>query len=230
MKRTSLAFHIAIALGAIACSATHSLTASLRGSTSSSSSSPTSISNGPSSEPASNGGDDNLRIELKELGERMPGLAPDPGRDKAPVRPGPWCGAVKLNRNAYHTSSVAAAYEGAKSNGFLSLIKAAELSCIYTTAKVGQVASAMIEQAWINLTGLSEPDAVESITARINGDAWKADQQKLCGALTVSDETLGEDQTFMKTRQALFGCPNGYAQWGESNRPPDNLLSFLDQS
>jgi hypothetical protein len=93
-----------------------------------------------------------------------------------------------------------------------------------------QVAASMIEQDWINLTGLGEADAVESITARIDADAWKADQQKLCSALTVSDENVGEDRAFMKARQILFGCPNGYAQWGEAVSPPDHLQAFLDQS
>lgn len=248
-----------IALGTIACSATHSLTASLHGSTSSSSSSPSSSSSSspssssPSSSSASSSSpiergpsreereieererskatdDNNFRAAMEDTAKRMPGLAPDPGRDKAPVRPAPWCAAVKLKRNEYRPYAMSQEYELAKKEGFPKLIKAAELNCLWAKAPEMQVAASMIEQDWINLTGLSEADAVVSIAARINADAWAADKQKLCSALTVSDEALGEDQTFMKTRQALFGCPNDNAQWGASTQPPESFLAFLDQS
>jgi hypothetical protein len=257
MKRTVLALLSgivqavipSIALGTIACSAAHSLTASLHGSTSSSSSSrsgssssDSSSSDSPSSMPTASQreqaeaekskamDDENFRLTMKEIAEEMPGLAPDPGRDKAPVRPAPWCRAVKLKRNEYRPRTVAVEYELAKRDGFSKLIRAAALSCLWAKPPEMQVAASMIEQDWINLTGLSEPDAVESIAARIDADAWKADRQKLCSALTASKEDQGEDKAFTETRRALFGCPNDEPQWGEMRAPPDELLAFLDQS
>jgi hypothetical protein len=257
MKRTVLALLSgivqavipSIALATVACSAAHSLTASLHGSSSSSSprstgssSSDSSSSDSPSSLPTASRreqaqderskavDDSNFRLDMKEIAERMPGLAPDPGRDKAPVRPAPWCGSVKLDPHMHPPKYMAMKYEGWKTNGSLALIEAAELSCHWAKPPEMQVAASMIEQTWINLTGLSEPDAVESIAARINTDAWKADKQKLCSALTVSEEDRGEDKAFTETRRALFGCPNDEAQWGDRRSPPDALLAFLDQS
>lgn len=247
MKRTLLALLTgiaqlvipSIALGTIACSATHSLTASLRGSSSSSSSS---SSDSPSSMPTASQREraedergkavdrENSRLAMEETAKRMPGLAPDPGRDKAPVRPAPWCAVVKLKHNEYRPLAMLQEYELAQKEGFPHLIKAAELNCLWAKAPEMQVAASMIEQDWINTTGLSEADAVESIAARINTDAWKADKQKLCSALTVSEEDKGEDKAFAETRRALFGCPNDEAQWGERRSPPDALLAFLDQS
>jgi hypothetical protein len=178
MKKTLLAFLTgimpavipSIALPLLACSAAHSLTASLHGSTSSSSASSSSASSsdassaGPSAQEKRDAPDDNnSHPRMKELAERMPGLAPDPGRDTAPVRPPPWCGSVKLDPHMHPPQYVGTKYEGWKKNGFLALIEAAELSCHWAKAPEMQVAASMIEQTWINLTGLSEPDAVESI-------------------------------------------------------------------
>jgi hypothetical protein len=168
---------------------------------------------------------------LEELGQRMPGVAPAPGRDKAPLRPAPWC--EGLGRQVGSSSSplsVAAAFELAKTDGFPKLIEAARLSCDYIRTPVGQQASTMIEQAWINLTGLSEADAIDSITARVHEDTWDADHEKLCNTFTISKEVLGEDLAFMKTRRVLFGCPSGHAQWGSRDAPPDDLIAFIDQS
>jgi hypothetical protein len=171
---------------------------------------------------------DSRREELEQLGKRMPGLAPDPGRDKAPVRPAPWCDGIK---QAYcQPLAISAAYETAKHEGFGPLIEAARYSCVFTSAPEGQLASAMVEQAWINLTGLSEADAVESISARVHADTWEADHQKLCEGLPAPDrEARGEDVAFMKTRRALFGCP-GNAKWIDRADAPSELLAFADQS
>jgi hypothetical protein len=175
--------------------------------------------------------DEDLPGRLEELGKRMPGVAPAPGRDQAPVRPAPWC--EGLGRQVGRSSSpyaVSAAFEQAKTDGVLKLIEAARLSCDYATTPVGQQASTMIEQAWINLTGLSEADAVESITARVHEDRWDAEHQKLCEALPIPREVLGEELAFAKTRAILFGCPTGQPQWGSRASLPDDLIAFIDQS
>ncbi|MEO7734617.1 MAG: hypothetical protein ABIY55_26915 [Kofleriaceae bacterium] len=172
--------------------------------------------------------EENARSALKRLAVAMRGVAPDPGRDTAPVRPAPWCKGV-VRGIASSPLAVSAAFERWTTDGFLSLIKAARYSCDYTNEPAGQVASTMIEQTWINLTGLSEADAIESISARVRERSWEADHKKLCDALTVSDEVRGEDRAFMATRRILFGCP-GHAQWGEREELPSDLIAFIDQS
>ena len=171
--------------------------------------------------------DENARTDLVQLAKAMPGITPDAGRDTAPLRSPPWCAGVR--RTSDRPYAISAAYQQWKHDGFLSLIKAARYSCDYAQEPAGQQAATMIEQAWINLTGLSEVDAVESINARVHEQTWDADHQKLCDALTVEKDVRGEDLAFVATHRLLFGCP-GHAQWGERAQLPTELLAFVDQS
>jgi hypothetical protein len=170
---------------------------------------------------------DTRERELEELARRMPGVAPEPGREKAPVQEPLWCNG-KIGQGNYPLS-LARTFESWPSNGFNTLIDAAQMSCDFGKDAAGQTAAAMIAQTWINLTGLSYKDAVESIAARVNKSTWDNDHEKLCESLSISDEVIGEERAFMKTRRVLFGCP-GYAQWGERTHPPDELVAYLDQS
>jgi hypothetical protein len=168
--------------------------------------------------------------ELQDMARRMPPVAPDAGLEKAPLQAPLWCGSVHIDKGAWHPYSVASSYERWQKDGFNSLVDAARIVCAYGDEPNGKIAATTIAQTWINLTGLSYKDAVESLAARVNKEAWDSDHQKLCDALTIPDEVLGEEIAFMKTRRILFGCP-GNAQWAEYNsHPPDDLVAYLDQS
>lgn len=216
-------------LGALWWTGCASLGATLHGSTHTAAS--VGGSSGATSEASEAGPDDGDHTPSTEgldaLATRMPGIAPEPGRGKAPVRAPAWCNGIEVT--GYSPAALARTYEGWQKNGFETLIESARISCKFGNSKEGQVAATMIEQTWINLTGLSDPDAVESIRARIQKDAWKAQHEKLCAALTVSDEVQGEERAFTLARAVLFGCP-GNAAWGETANVPGDVLAYLDQS
>jgi hypothetical protein len=173
---------------------------------------------------------DPIKEELKQLGQRMPGVAAEAGREAAPVQKPGWCEAVvERNAQAWRPLTLARTFESWKTNGVSGLVDAARISCIYGSDPNGQRAAAMIAQTWINLTGLSYADTVESLRARVDKEAWERDHKKLCDAVTVSEEVRGEERAFTRARRALFGCPRG-AQWAEGGHPPDDLVAFLDQS
>jgi hypothetical protein len=173
---------------------------------------------------------DPIKAELKQLGERMPGVAAEPGRDVAPVQKPAWCEAVvERNAQAWRPLTLARTFESWKTNGVAGLVDAARISCIYGDDPNGQRAAAMIAQTWINLTGLGHADAVETLRARVDKESWERDHKKLCDALAISEEVRGEERAFMRARRVLFGCPRN-AQWAEGTHPPDELVAFLDQS
>jgi hypothetical protein len=171
------------------------------------------------------------RQELESLPSQLKPVTPDPGRNTASVRPPPWCDGVA--DVSFTVSSIPRMIEAGTrySNELDPLWDAARATCKWGKEPAVQQAAAIIEQIWINKTGLREPQAVESIKLRLDKDKLEADKQRLCGALTVSDEIEGEDKAFMAARRGLFGCGDKQPLWVQTDiRIPDDVPSFLDAS
>jgi len=167
--------------------------------------------------------------------EDQPSVAPDPGRDKAPLHAAPWCGAVK-GGNEYHADSVRRGIESSMKYWNEIFQPARALCSARPDDAVAQQQVQAIEQMWINITGLSDKDAVASFAARLDDEKLKADKIKLCDGMDVSDEVLGEERAFITSKRVLFGCSKkGWADnqpmWADSGqRLPDDLPFFLDVS
>lgn len=162
-------------------------------------------------------------------------VAPDPGRDKAPVHAAPWCGAVK-GGNEYHADGVRRGIESAMKYWSGLFQPARDLCNAKPDDPEAQKQVQVIEQMWINITGLPDKDAVASLAARLDEEKLKADKVKLCDQIDVSDEVLGEERAFVTAKRVLFGCAKkGWADnqpmWADSGeRLPDDLPFFLDVS
>jgi hypothetical protein len=173
--------------------------------------------------------------DLERLAREMPVVAADPGRDAAPVRSPPWCDAVKPS-GSYGPSAIARSFKQAQHDGWGGYLETAMITCFFPNEPAVQKATAAIEQAWINLTGLSEPEALETFKARLAADTYKADKEKLCDQLTVSEEVQGEELSFMTARRALFGCTkkgwaDKYPLWADNGtHVPDDLVTYVDAS
>jgi len=98
------------------------------------------------------------------------------------------------------------AVENAK-NPFL----AAKIVCSFLgTEKSVQRAAAIIEQNWINVSGLPDKAAVATIALRLDEARYDAGKKQLCSSLVVSDRMPPETHLFMKTRNHLFGHAPGW--------------------
>ena len=169
--------------------------------------------------------------ELESLSSNLKPVAPEPGRETAPLRAPPWCGTTKAE--GYGIGSIGRSIEASQKNGWMDLIQAARIVCNWPTEPAVQKGAQIIAQTWINITGLSDADAVESLKMRMDDARQKSDQAKLCGELVVSDEISGEEKAFMQARRLLFGChlsPDS-PLWGDTSaHMPDELVTYTDVS
>lgn len=152
-----------------------------------------------------------------------------PGLETAPVRAPTWCASVK-DPPRHNPSSIRMHLEGVSRNGTNELLLAAAALCDEPNEPVYQRTAAEIEQLWINNTGLSDKQAVESITARIDSRTFEAAKKQLCDALTVSDEVAGELRVHMSARRDLFDCGSGVLQHHMAVPPMGTLVPYLDAS
>ncbi|HEX6837957.1 MAG TPA: hypothetical protein VF334_15370 [Polyangia bacterium] len=167
--------------------------------------------------------------------QEQPTVAPDAGRDKAPLHAAPWCNGIK-GAHEYRPDSARRGIEQGLKYWSELLQPARDLCNAKPDDAVAQQQVQAIEQRWINITGLPDKEAVATLTARLDEDKLKADKAKLCDELDVSDEVLGEERAFMTAKRVLFGCAKkGWADnspmWTDSGmRLPDDLPFFLDVS
>jgi hypothetical protein len=164
--------------------------------------------------------------DMEQLGSELHDVAPEPGVAKAPARAPAWCRHV-TPESGYTFGGFEQAIENAKDP-----LRAARIACSFPGNEPGvQRAAAIIEQRWINNSGLSDADAVLSIAARLDDATFKADKQRLCSALVEPEEAQGEAPLYVKTQRRLFGCGEDYAAWEDDQWAwPDELPAYLDQS
>ncbi len=103
------------------------------------------------------------------------------------------------------------------------LLEAARLTCNAprdpAAAKIGDE----VLHAWMKESGLSEAEANNSLAARIDGEAWKTELEKLCEPL--------EEAGFEKIPRAhkfLFGC-NGEQLWLMPGNDMSDMAEMVDR-
>lgn len=155
------------------------------------------------------------RIDVEAFNKELAALegslvhpAPGPGLDRASSGPPRWCRGGQV-KDIKWPSQVASNLESYRKNNqpLLQprLVDAAAAVCTYN-APGYQRAATEILQYWINETGLSEADAVASLAARIDGDAWQAEHDQLCHALDSGNSHDKEQNAMAEARIRLFGC------------------------
>jgi hypothetical protein len=120
--------------------------------------------------------------------------APVAGLEHAHVGPPQWCGQVK-DRDEGWASSIVYSMSDYRGGHYSqsSLLKSARMVCNAPSRPAAQRAAAEILQYWINETGLSERDAIASLAARFDGDAFEASRDQLCQSLGNSDNDDDDD-------------------------------------
>jgi hypothetical protein len=173
-----------------------------------------------------------LDREFKELAEGVPVQTAEAGLDTIAVQAPPWCKGKPEDVTNVSASGMRRTFESATrySNYWGAYFDVARQTCRYPKIPAVQQTVQAVLQRWVNLTGLSRADAVETFTIRLDKDKFDADKKALCDQLTVSDEIEGGEKFFMKTRRALF-CRD-YPLWAEYSLAgtdlPDELVGALD--
>jgi hypothetical protein len=163
---------------------------------------------------------------MDSLDKAIKDVAPAPGVARAPIRAPTWCRAVKPE-SGYSVGGFVQAIEDTQDP-----FRAAKIACSFPgNEKAVQRAAAAIEQAWINVSGLSDADAVASIAIRLDDDAYEAGKQRLCASMVENEEAVAEAALYAKTRRHLFGCDAERPAWRD-DQPAwhDELPGYLDQS
>ena len=103
------------------------------------------------------------------------------------------------------------------------LIQAARVLCNAPRDPAAVKPATEILQAWMKESGLAEPEAIASIAARMDADAWKAEEQKLCEPL----EQAGFEK-IPRAHKFLFGC-NGDPLWLQPGTDMSDLAAMVDR-
>jgi hypothetical protein len=160
--------------------------------------------------------------------------APNPGVQTAKAQAPSWCKSVKeAGAHGNSAGSLSRSIDAGK-NDYKSMIAAAQTTCLWPSDPAVAHAVQVIVQHWMNWTGETQAQAIESITLRVNEDKFNADGDKLCKDIKVDDEVGGEEKQFKLAELALLGCRFGHTDsplWLGNNTGVDNdLFPFLDLS
>ena len=130
-----------------------------------------------------------------ELDRSLAHPAPLPGLERAHVAPARWCGRLKERDEAWAGTFVNELqdYRAGHASQYR-LYAGARLLCNAPQRPAAQRAAAEIVQYWINETGLSEQDAIASLAARFDEDAWTASHDQLCSAFGDSNDSDDDDR------------------------------------
>lgn len=146
--------------------------------------------------------------ELATMERSLVHPAPGPGLDRASSGPPRWCRGGPV-QDIKWPSQVASNLERYRANNDVLLqpllVDAAAAVCTYNAPGYHRAATEIL-QYWINETGLSEADAVASLAARIDRDAWQAEHDRLCHAFGSGDSHDKEQNELADARGRLFGC------------------------
>ncbi|MGB5809850.1 MAG: hypothetical protein WBG86_04920 [Polyangiales bacterium] len=164
---------------------------------------------------------------------QAPTVTPDEGRPKvAPFKP-TWCASAKPagDPSGSVMSRMGRTLTVSERNGFSPRNVASLLNdlCEHPDDPAFQAMAASVVQLWVNHTGQTKDEAITSMVARIDSDAWDAMVQRGCAKFAVDEEaTFAESQT-SRARKALFGCRNPpfYMFRGEVS---EEYGWFVDQS
>jgi hypothetical protein len=131
----------------------------------------------------------------KEMERTLAHPTPVTGLERAHVGPPRWCGRLK-ERDEQWAGTFVNEMQDYRGNHFSQyrLFNAAHLVCNQPNRPAAQHAAAEVLQYWINETGLSEQDAIASLAARFDEDAWSAAHDQLCSALGDNDSDDSDDR------------------------------------
>ncbi|MBU1068593.1 hypothetical protein KJ975_03400 [Myxococcota bacterium] len=139
----------------------------------------------------------------------------------------PWCDLAK--DKGYSVGAMARAIQRGLKEGWGGsvMLEAGEAVCV-TPGAPGYMKNTMaIVQDWVNMTGQTKAEAVESIRARMQKEAWEAGYAATCNSMTVSGEASDEDKALNEARRRFFGCNyHKVPQWSENNT--DSIRGYLD--
>ncbi|HEY4182220.1 MAG TPA: hypothetical protein VGM90_35495 [Kofleriaceae bacterium] len=143
-----------------------------------------------------------------------------------------WCKNVKDATAHGRSAGALSRTIDAGSGEYRQLISAAQMTCLWPSDPAIKHAVQIILQHWMNWTGETQAQAIESITLRVNEEKFDADQKKLCNELKIDDETEGEEKQFNRAERVLMGCglSPGNPQWIEHSTTDIELFAFLDMS
>jgi len=170
--------------------------------------------------------------DLKSIGEKLKNTPPAPGVDKASPSAPAWC--PPLSEKPYtggFESHLGSFYQDPARNDY-SLIAAAEALCKNDPKQpIIQKATAEVLQLYMNRTGLSQADAVQSMRLWKDKNLADDEQSKLCKSLSLDDETQGPTRAFMTVKLELFGCSvkDGIRQVA-GTAPMERLMPWLDST
>ncbi len=133
--------------------------------------------------------------------------APVAGVAKATVHGPTWCAGVE-KKGEFSPEFLRMDFEQYYKNHYTDdLMKAAARLCSADAKNaLVQHATAEILQQWMNALGLTEAEAVESISAHLHKDVLDAAKTQLCDQLVVSEEDDGAHTAELKEERKFFDC------------------------
>ena len=156
--------------------------------------------------------------------------APGGGIDKAPAGAPGWCNGIEDDGRADVGGHLGSYYADGPYK-FAELVAAARATCnLDPKHPVTQQAAQEVLQLWMNETGLSAPDATESINLTIDQKRNEALQKELCAALAIDPEVAGAERAFLQAKRELFGCLNDKISDIGGNQTMVRLVPWMDSS
>ena len=154
-------------------------------------------------------------------------VAPRDGVEVIKPLAAPWCDLAKSK--SYSTGAMSRAIQRGIKDGWGGgvMLEAGEAVCVNPGAPGYMKNTMAIVQDWVNMTGQTKAEAIESIRARMQKEAWEAGYAATCNSLTVSGEASEADKALNEARRMFFGCNyHKVPQWSENNT--DSIRGYLD--
>ena len=141
-------------------------------------------------------------------------VEPDPGREKVgPVKP-TWCDLVESDPGEEPSkvaSRIGRALQSSAQHWFSSsnIQMLLEDFCAFPDDPGFQKQAGYMLQLWVNVTGQTKEDAITSMKARADAEAWDSALSKSCDELRAPDEASPEEEELVRARRTLFCSPRG---------------------
>jgi hypothetical protein len=164
--------------------------------------------------------------------------APGPGLERAQLRGIPWCGSVR-ERDPDWGGLVADDLQQYRNNRHYEsrLFHLARAVCSEPEEPLAQRIATEVLQLWINETGMTARNAVESLALRADKDGFQAERTALCDAIKPKsdDDRDRRDRDRHKERNALaaaryklFGCWHDDPLWMQVDEV-EHLGPYIDR-
>jgi hypothetical protein len=171
---------------------------------------------------------DRVRAEIEhDIGPPTP---PGPGLERAQLRGIPWCGSVR-ERDPEWWTHIIDDFEQYRTNRTYEnrLFRLAGGVCNEPDDPLARRVATEVLQLWINQTGMTARDAVESLALRADKGGFEAERTALCDAIKPrGDDTRNERNALAAARFQLFGCRRDDPLWMRAD-DVQHLGSFIDR-